>query len=164
MAELASCSNSLQRNREVPDKTMSEIFANVSCVAMRGRGVLITGEPGSGKSSLALALLDRGAELVGDDGVTLDSVDGRIMASPPPNTEGIIEIRNVGLLEVPTSTAPVCIVINLTAEAERLPLGAREAILLGLTVPQVDLYPDTPALPLRAEAALEIHGLNFESS
>ena len=43
---------------------MSELMANVSCVAMRGRGVLITGAPGSGKSSLALALLDRGGELV----------------------------------------------------------------------------------------------------
>lgn len=142
---------------------MSETIANVSCVAMRGRGILITGEPGSGKSSLALALLDRGAELVGDDGVTLELQDGRVLAAPPPNTAGLIEIRNVGLLEVPTCSAPIAIVINLTAEAERLPLGTSQAEMLGQSMPQVDLYPDTPALPLRAEAALEIHGLNFET-
>ena len=142
---------------------MSELLANVSCVAMRGRGILIMGEPGSGKSSLALALLDRGAELVGDDGVTLEQDGDQIVASPPPNTAGLIEIRNVGLLEVPTATAPIAIVVNLTPEAERLPLGTGEALLLGRPVPQVDLFPDTPALPLRAEAALEIHGQNFDT-
>ena len=49
---------------------MTATLANVSCVAIGGRGVLIEGAPGSGKSSLALALIDRGAALVGDDGVT----------------------------------------------------------------------------------------------
>ena len=139
---------------------MSEILPNASCVAMRGRAILITGEPGSGKSSLAFALLDRGGELVGDDGVTLDVEDGRVIASPPPNTAGLIEIRNVGLLEVPTASAPVAIIIALSADAERLPLGTEQALLLGQQVPQVDLYPDTPVLALRAEAALEIHGLD----
>lgn len=142
---------------------MGDVMANVSCVSMRGRGMLIMGEPGSGKSSLALALLDRGAELVGDDGVILSQKDGHIHAAPPPYTEGIIEIRNVGLLEVPTTSAPVAIVINLTTDAERLPLGTKEALLLGQPVPQVDLYPDTPALPLRAEAALEIHAVAEDS-
>ncbi|WP_233548240.1 HPr kinase/phosphorylase [Aurantiacibacter zhengii] len=135
-------------------------MANVSCVAMRGRALLITGPSGVGKSSLALALMDRGAELIGDDGVTLAQVGELIVATPPPNTEGLIEIRNVGLLEVPTARAPVAIVINLTPEAERLPLGHAAASLLGRDVPQVDLYPDTPYLALRAEAALEMHGLD----
>ena len=145
------------------EEERSEILANVSCVATRGRGLLITGDPGSGKSSLALALLDRGATLVGDDGVTLHDDDGKIVASPPPNTAGLIEIRNVGLLEVPTGSAPIAIIINLTEDAERLPLGATEALLLGFPVPQVDLYPHTAALPLRAEAALEIHGQIFDT-
>jgi len=138
---------------------MSEVMANVSCVSMRGRGVLIMGEPGCGKSTLALALLDRGGELVGDDGVALEWDGERMIASAPPNTEGLIEIRNVGLLEVPTTSAPVAIVINLAVDAERLPLGHGQALLLGQEIPQVDLYPDTYALPLRAEAALEIQGL-----
>lgn len=141
-------------------RLMSEILANVSCVALRGRGILITGPPGSGKSSLALALMDRGGELIGDDGVTLSQVGELVVATPPPNTEGLIEIRNVGLLEVPTARAPIAIVINLSAEAERLPLGHGKATLLGRDVPQVDLYPDTPFLALRAEAALEMHGLD----
>ena len=133
---------------------------NVSCVAMRGRGVLITGAPGSGKSSLALALLDRGGALVGDDGVELALVDGRVHAHAPEAIAGLIEVRNVGLLEVPIASAPVAIVIHLSTEAERLPLAPAQAGLLGMVVPQVTLWPDTPVLALRAEAALEIHGLD----
>ena len=139
---------------------MSEVLPNVSCVALRGRAVLISGPPGSGKSSLALALMDRGGELIGDDGVTLSQVGELVVATPPPNTEGLIEIRNVGLLEVPTGRAPVAIVINLLRDAERLPLGHGYRMLLGHKIPQVDLYPDTPFLALRVEAALEMHGLD----
>jgi serine kinase of HPr protein (carbohydrate metabolism regulator) len=139
---------------------MSEVVANVSCVAIRGRAILITGPTGSGKSSLALALMDRGGELIGDDGVTLSQVGELILATPPPNTEGLIEIRNVGLLEVPTARAPLAIVINLTPDAERLPLGHTNSMLMGREVPQVDLFPDTPFLALRAEAALEMLGLD----
>ncbi len=139
---------------------MSEVISNVSCVAVRGRAMLISGPPGSGKSSLALALMDRGAELIGDDGVTLDRLGELIVATPPPNTHGLIEIRNVGLLEVPTSRAPVALMIALTPEAERLPLGHGKVMLLGREVPLVKLFPDTPMLPLRAEAALEMQGLD----
>lgn len=139
---------------------MSDILPNASCVSMRGRAILITGDPGSGKSSLAFALLDRGGELVGDDGVTLEIEGDRVLAAPPPNTAGLIEIRNVGLLEVPTTSAPVSIIVHLDPAAERLPLGAGQALLLGQQIPQVALYPDTPILALRAEAALEIYGLD----
>lgn len=134
-------------------------MANVSCVVLRGRAVLITGEPGSGKSSLALALLDRGGTLVGDDGVTLALEGSRVIAAPPPNTAGLIEVRNVGLLEVPTASALVAVVVHLSEHAERLPLGHGALVLLGVSVPQVDLYPHTYALPLRAETALETYGL-----
>ena len=139
---------------------MSEVMANVSCVAIRGCAMLITGPSGSGKSSLALALMDRGAELIGDDGVTLTLVDDRVIAAPPPNIAGLIEIRNVGLLEVPTATAPVAIVLELNSNAERLPSGHDTAKLLGRDVPKVTLFPDTPVLALRAEAALKMHGLD----
>lgn len=139
---------------------MSEIIANVSCVAVHGRAMLISGPPGSGKSSLALALIDRGGELIGDDGVTLDEVADLVVATPPPNTQGLLEVRNVGLLEVPTTRAPLAIVIRLTPDAERLPLGIESATLLGHEIPLVDLYPDTPFLALRAEAALKMHGLD----
>ena len=70
-----------------------------TCVAIDGRAVLIEGHPGTGKSSLALALIDRGAVLVGDDGVTLDRADTRLLASPVPETVGLLEVRTPRYLE-----------------------------------------------------------------
>ncbi len=135
-------------------------MANVSCVAIRGRAMLISGPSGSGKSSLALALMDRGARLIGDDGVSLTLVDDQVIAAPPLNIAGLIEIRNVGLQEVPTAMAPVAIVLELSSNAERLPSAHDTAKLLGRDVPLITLFPDTPYLALRAEAALEMHGLD----
>jgi serine kinase of HPr protein (carbohydrate metabolism regulator) len=138
---------------------MSEVLANVSCVAIEGRGVMIAGPPGSGKSSLALALIDRGATLVGDDGVTLDRREGRVWAAPPPVTNGKMEIRNVGLVDVLTAEAPLCLVVRLDRDAPRYIEQASVAELLGDHVPELALFPDTPSLPLRAEWALRTHGI-----
>ena len=141
---------------------MSAIPHQASCVSIGGpkgvRGLLIEGPPGSGKSSLALALIDRGATLVGDDGVLLEARDGQLWALPPPNIAGLIEIRNVGLVSLPAEAAPVVLVLRLDAEAERLPESAERATLAGVSVPLIRLWPDTPALPLRAEWALALHG------
>jgi serine kinase of HPr protein (carbohydrate metabolism regulator) len=138
---------------------MSEVLANVTCVAISGRALLIRGAPGSGKSSLALALIDRGGELVGDDGVTLERREGRVWAVPPPVTVGKLEIRNVGLVNLPATEAPLALVIRLDRDAPRFVEQASVAELLGDHVPELALYPDPAALPLRAEWALRTHGL-----
>jgi serine kinase of HPr protein (carbohydrate metabolism regulator) len=138
---------------------MSELLANVSCVAIGARALLIRGAPGSGKSSLALALIDRGATLVGDDGVTLDRREGRVWAAPPPVTKGKLEVRNVGLVDVPVTEAPLCLVIRLDREAPRYIEQASVAELLGDHLPELALFPETPSLALRAEWALRTHGI-----
>jgi serine kinase of HPr protein (carbohydrate metabolism regulator) len=135
-------------------------LVQASCVAIAERAVLIFGAPGSGKSSLALALIDRGAVLIGDDGVALEAVEGQLLASPPPNIAGLIEVRNVGLLTCPTAQGtPVALAIRLSHEAERLPERAEAFVCLGLGVPEIALWPDSPVLALRAEAALRRWGL-----
>lgn len=123
------------------------------------RAVLIEGPPGSGKSSLALALVDRGAELIGDDGVTLEWREGRVWAAPPPNTAGLIEVRNVGIVSLPTRQAPVALVLRLDAAAPRHVEAADRLDLLGQVVPLLALHPEAWPLPLRAEWALMQHGL-----
>ena len=137
---------------------MSAFPHQASCVSVHGRGILIVGPPGSGKSSLALALIDRGATLVGDDGVLLEERDGRLWALPPPNIAGLLEIRNVGLATMSAEAAPVALVLGLDPEALRLPENAERIALAGVSVPLIRLYPDSPALPLRAEWALALHG------
>lgn len=141
------------------------LVVQAGCVAIDGRAVLIMGEPGLGKSSLALALIDRGAVLVGDDGVSLDVADGRLLASPPPNIAGLIEVRNVGLLTLPTASAvPVALALRLDTAAERLPEAPEPIDLGGIAIPMLRLWPDSPVLALRAEAALRRWGLSFAVS
>lgn len=138
---------------------MSAVPHQASCVAVDGRGILIEGPPGTGKSSLALALIDRGAVLVGDDGVLLDQRDGRLWALPPPNITGLLEVRNVGLLRLPATETAVALVIRLNAAAPRHIDQPAEADIAGVRVPLVTLWPDSPVLALRAECALTLYGI-----
>ncbi|MBD3730436.1 MAG: HPr kinase/phosphatase C-terminal domain-containing protein [Sphingomonadales bacterium] len=136
------------------------MIRQASCVAIGGRAVLIEGAPGSGKSSLALALIDRGAMLVGDDGVTLEARGDRLLASPPPNIAGLLEIRNVGLVRLPTTTAPVALAITLSPDAPRFVDQAATITLAGIAIPAIMLFPDAATAPLRAEHALRLYGLS----
>lgn len=137
---------------------MSAVPHQATCVAIGERGVLIEGEPGSGKSSLALALIDRGAILVGDDGVLLEMRDGRLWALPPPHIGGLLEIRNVGLVTFPATPAPLALVLQLDPEAPRHIEAPDRVTLAGLDLPMVRLWPGSPVLVLRAEWALALHG------
>ena len=137
-----------------------KIAHQATCVALNGRGLLIEGPPGSGKSSLALALIDRGAVLVGDDGVLLELRGDRVLASPHPNIAGKLEVRNLGLLDFPAvSEVPVALVVRLDAAAPRFIEAAQEAVLAGMPLPLIRLWPDSPVLALRAELALARYGL-----
>ena len=134
------------------------LLHQATCVAIAGRGLLIEGQPGSGKSSLALALVDRGAVLVGDDGVLLEPRGTRLWALPPPHIRGLIEVRNVGLVTLPVTQAPVALILRLAPDAPRLPEDAGEEIRAGLALPALTLAPHTPVLHLRAEQALRHYG------
>ena len=138
---------------------MTGVLRQAGCVAIGGQAVLIEGLPGSGKSSLALALIDRGAVLVGDDGVELASNNGALMALPPPNIEGLLEIRNVGLIRLPVTRAEVSLLVRLDRDAPRLPDSIVSEAILGHQIPVVALYPDSPILALRVEKALQLHGI-----
>lgn len=130
------------------------------CIAIGGRGLLIEGAPGTGKSSLALALIDRGATLVGDDGVMLSALNGQLVASPHPAIAGKLEVRNLGLIDMPVSPpVPVALLVRLDPAAPRFIDRADSVTIAGIAVPMVLLYPDSPVLALRAEAALRLYGL-----
>lgn len=134
-----------------------------SAVAIGGRALLIEGLPGSGKSSLALALIDRGAGLIGDDAVTLERIGDQLVASPPPNIAGLLEVRGIGLMPMPVaSPAPVALVLELggAQSPERLPdTPLPRRLLGGVAVPTLPFDPGAIAPAERAEAALALHGL-----
>lgn len=131
-------------------------------VAIGDRALLIQGPPGSGKSSLALALIDRGARLVGDDGVLLSAQAGVLVARPHPETRGLIEVRNLGLLTTPVQDeAPVALAIRLDEQAPRFVEAAETIAIEGLAIPWLRLWPHSPILALRAELALARYGLDL---
>ncbi len=132
-----------------------------TCVAIGGRGLLIEGPPGSGKSSLALMLIDRGAQLTGDDGVLIEPRSASLIARPHPNTRGLLEVRNLGVLRWPVAEeAPAALVIALDTAAPRFIDTPETCLRAGIALPLVRLWPDSPALALRAEAALGQYGLS----
>jgi serine kinase of HPr protein (carbohydrate metabolism regulator) len=141
---------------------MDGISHQATCVAIGGRALLIEGTPGSGKSSLALALIDRGAELVGDDSVLLEAQGSQLIARPHPNTRGLMEVRDLGLLPFPVcEAAPVALVLLLDPEAPRFIEEAETVTRAGVAMPQLRLVPEGPVLHLKAERALSRYGLTW---
>ncbi len=121
---------------------------HASCVSRAGQGVLIRGESGSGKSDLALRLMDRGFALVADDRVVLRGG----MAEPPDALRGMIEVRGVGILRVtPVFPVTVSLVVRLLEQAPRLPEPVRDPVL---GVPEIVLCAREASAVLKVELAL----------
>lgn len=110
------------RLQEPQDPNLSKTV-HATCVALDGRGVLILGASGTGKSALGLELMAHGACLVADDRTILTRVGTDIIASCPPHIKGLIEVRGLGLLEAnPLPQARICLIVDLDqVETERLP-------------------------------------------
>lgn len=110
--------------------TGHSLTVHATCVDISGKGVLIVGPSGSGKSSLALQLMSLGAQLVADDRTILSSHDGTVRATPPRTIAGRIEARGVGIIcvehRVKTSLS---LVIDL-AQVERVRLPQRHSMTL----------------------------------
>ncbi len=95
------------------------INVHASCVAMGPKGVLIRGASGSGKSNLALQLIETGARLVSDDQTCVQLVKGTLCASPPPNLAGLLEIRGLGIVKFPHKKSVVIkLVVDLKPASE----------------------------------------------
>lgn len=122
--------------------------------------MLLRGPSGSGKSDLALRLIDGGARLVADDQVEVAVDEDRLVARAPATIAGLLEVRGVGILRVPSvAEAVIGLVIDLAATAEavdRLP-ETPWCTLFGRRLPGLRLQPfhaSTPAkLRLAAGAA-----------
>jgi serine kinase of HPr protein (carbohydrate metabolism regulator) len=131
---------------------------HASAVLVGTRAVLIRGPSASGKSRLALELLEAGrigavlfARLVADDRVHLETAGGRLLARPAAALAGLIEVRGVGLLRLAHEpSAVVGFVVDLAAaDAVRLPKpDKRTADIDGILIPRLAVAPDAAALPL----------------
>lgn len=129
---------------------------HASCVAIGGHAVLLSGPSGAGKSDLALRLIDRGAQLVSDDYTLLVRSGSQLLARPPETIAGKIEVRGIGLVEMPyQSGAPVALLIRLDRAPERLPEPGETEKLAGVEVPVIALEALEASAPIKAELAVK---------
>jgi len=130
---------------------------HASAVLVGARAVLIRGPSASGKSRLALALIEAAGHavpftrLIGDDRVRVEAAYGRLLVGPAEALAGLIEVRGLGIRRVPFELlAVVGLVVDLAAtDSERLP-GRRSAVteLAGLTLPRLAVAVSADPYPL----------------
>jgi serine kinase of HPr protein (carbohydrate metabolism regulator) len=135
-----------------------ESTIHASAVLVGAHAVLIRGPSGSGKSRLALSLIQafqyeriRFARLVADDRVRLETRHGRLLARPAEALSGLIEVRGLGIRRL--SYEPVAVVGSVVdlaaADAERLPGPAQRTVVIsGVQLPRLAVAPGASALPI----------------
>lgn len=120
---------------------------------VRGKGVLIRGESGVGKSECALALIERGYLLVADDYVTVRLVgDNTLIGSSKELNYGFMECRGIGIINVASMfgvrsvrrSKRIDLVVSLVhwkdgMEEERTGMETQAFEVLGKRIPKIQL-------------------------
>jgi serine kinase of HPr protein (carbohydrate metabolism regulator) len=132
---------------------------HASTVAIGGRAVMISGPSGSGKSDLALRLIDRGFALVSDDR-TIVSKDGDALTTTSPETiRGKLEIRGIGIVAMPSvENVPLAMIVELTSDLTRLPDDDRQRLILGVSIPLISVDAQTASAAAKVVIALNLLG------
>jgi serine kinase of HPr protein (carbohydrate metabolism regulator) len=130
---------------------------HATAVAIGSKGVLLRGRSGSGKSDLALRLIDGGAKLVADDVVEVEQRGAALMARAPARLKGRMEVRGVGIVAVPTvARARIVLVVDLVAAGavERYPEPASTRIL-GIRLKLLKLWAFEASAPAKLRLAVK---------
>lgn len=125
------------------------IWVHASAVIVDEAGIVVFGPSGAGKSTVSRLLLDhalttgRFARLVGDDKVSLEARNGRVLVRPHPVIAGQIERRGVGILAVPHEPAAIVrLAVRIDPDIPRLPEPRCSTPLAGVDVPLLRLRQD----------------------
>jgi HPr kinase/phosphorylase len=130
---------------------------HASAVLTGARAVLIRGPAGSGKSRLALNLIQAAshgqltfARLVADDRVHIEAAHGRLIARPPTALAGLLEVRGLGIARLPYEPmAVVSWVVDLEVGAPmRMPDdSAAHALVAGVRIRRLSVAPRCDPVP-----------------
>lgn len=134
---------------------LSSETIHATTVALDGRAVMITGISGSGKSDLALQLIDRGFVLVADDQTIVKRRDTSLFASAPATIRGKLEIRGIGIVTMPVvEDVAVTLMVELTSSVQRFPDEARQRIICGLPIPAISIDAQTASAAAKVALCL----------
>lgn len=129
---------------------------HASCVSIAGEAVLIVGPSGSGKSDLALRLIDRGATLVSDDYTILHRVGKELRARAPETIKDKIEVRTVGIVTMQSvQDIRVSLIVDVGEPGERFPFEPLTRQFAGIDLPLTLINPFESSAPIKAELALK---------
>ena len=144
-------------------RPLSSENLHATSVARHGRAVLLLGPSGSGKSDLALRLLDHGFSLVSDDRTLLRRDGERLIASAPDTIRGKMEVRGLGILPMPSlDDVPVALAVELSGDITRMPDVSRERLFLGLPLPLITVDSTTASAAAKVALALDHFGLPLQ--
>ncbi len=105
---------------------------HATAVSIEDKGILIVGKSGSGKSSLALSLIAKGAHLICDDRANLFVKNKTVMMTKPPTLPVALEVRGLGLINVPSvDEAAVDLIVDMTLSADSR-LGGHKMEFFGI--------------------------------
>ena len=141
-----------------PARFESMIHLHATCVSISGTGILIRGASGSGKSDLALRLIDHDAELVSDDYCEITIEAGRLMAAAPASIAGKLEVRGFGIVSLPhIAKVVVGLIVDLCKahEIERLP-DTTTTVIENIAVPWLKLDPFSASAAHKVRMAVRI--------
>jgi HPr kinase/phosphorylase len=133
-----------------------KLLLHATAIAIDGRALLLRGASGSGKSDLALRLIDAGARLVADDQSELCRRGAEVIVRAPAAIAGLVEVRGIGIVRLDAlAEAPVALIVDLVpAETiERLPARRSETIL-GVALPLISVAPFEASAAAKLRLAL----------
>lgn len=144
------------------DSRLSSENLHASCVAIDGRAILLAGPSGSGKSDLALRLIDRGFTLVSDDRTIVSKEGERLVATSPATIKGKLEIRGIGIVDMESmSDVPVALVVELKSDFQRMPDDSPRRLILGTSIPLIIVDAMTASAVPKVVMGLNRLGLRF---
>ncbi len=131
------------------------INIHATAIEIDGLGVILCGPSGSGKSDLALRLIDRGARLVCDDRVVIDTASGAPCLHAVANIAGKLEIRGLGIMTLPyVESMMLRLVVTLDEAPARLPDGWPMYSVARYKIPALALNAFEQSAPVKVEWAL----------